>query len=226
MQNTANFLQSVTTGFTSIINTTNLKDSYISVDLSTGNKELDKVDITRANECEAYIKQQLELKKGTVAFGGYLEKRNLYANNENFAKQSSDVRNIHLGVDFWADAGAEVIVPVSGVVHSFKNNNVFGDYGPTIILEHTIYEQTFFTLYGHLSVSSLNNIYVGKEIVQGTVLATLGTAEVNVGYAPHLHFQLIMDIKDFKGDYPGVCTKKDLAYYAQNCPNPNLLLKI
>ncbi|WKB81488.1 peptidoglycan DD-metalloendopeptidase family protein [Cellulophaga lytica] len=226
MQNTANFLQSVTAGFTSIINTTNLKDSYIPVDLSTGNKELDKLDITRANECEAYITQQLENNNATVAYGGYLEIRNLYANNKNFAKESDNIRNIHLGIDFWADAGAEVIVPVSGVVHSFKNNNVFGDYGPTIILEHTINNHSFYTLYGHLALSSLNDVYVGKEFAKGSVLATLGTAEVNVGYAPHLHFQVIIDIKDFKGDYPGVCAKKDVEFYKQNCPDPNLLLKI
>jgi len=41
-----------------------------------------------------------------------------------------------------------------------------------------------------------------------------------------LHFQIIKDIKDYKGDYPGVCAAKDLKYYKNNCPNPNLLLKL
>ncbi|MDO6490756.1 MULTISPECIES: peptidoglycan DD-metalloendopeptidase family protein [unclassified Cellulophaga] len=226
MQNIESLLQSVTTGSTSILKTTNNKDSYAALDLSIDNKELATVDITNATDCESYIQQILNKTNSTIAFGGYLEKRNLYAKNANFSKLEEAARNIHLGVDFWADAGAKVIVPVNGVVHSFKNNAVFGDYGPTIILKHTVDGQTFYTLYGHLALSSLNDMYVGKEFTKGAVLATLGTAEVNVGYAPHLHFQIIIDIKDYMGDYPGVCTTKDLDFYKKNCPNPNLLLKI
>lgn len=226
MQNIERLLQSATTDFTSILKTTKNKDSYVALDLSVNNKELATVDITNATDCESYIKQILNKTNSTIAFGGYLEKRNLYAKNDNFSNVEEVPRNIHLGVDFWTDAGTEVIVPVNGVVHSFKNNTVFGDYGPTIILKHTIADLTFYTLYGHLSLSCLKVMYVGKEIVKGAVLATLGTAEVNVGYAPHLHFQIILDIEDYVGDYPGVCSTKDLEFYKKNCPNPNLLLKM
>ena len=55
---------------------------------------------------------------------------------------------------------------------------------------------------------------------------TLGESLVNVDYAPHLHFQLIRDMEGNLGDYPGVSSKRKLEFYIDNCPNPDLLLKI
>ena len=34
------------------------------------------------------------------------------------------------------------------------------------------------------------------------------------------------DMEEKKGDYPGVCSSKDLSFYMFNCPDPNFLLKI
>ncbi|MEM8845731.1 MAG: peptidase M23, partial [Bacteroidota bacterium] len=66
----------------------------------------------------------------------------------------------------------------------------------------------------------------GMHFKMGEELATLGAPEVNVNYAPHLHFQIIEDIQGYEGDYPGVCSQKELHFYKKNCPNPNLLLKL
>jgi hypothetical protein len=38
------------------------------------------------------------------------------------------------------------------------------------------------------------------------------------------HFQIIENIGDHIGDYPGVCSASDRAFI-YNCPDPNLLLK-
>ncbi|MEX0287859.1 MAG: peptidoglycan DD-metalloendopeptidase family protein, partial [Flavobacteriaceae bacterium] len=161
-----------------------------------------------------------------VAFGGYLERRNLYDSYENFEEDGTDPRNIHLGIDFWTRAGTEVRTPLDGKVHSFRNNNTRGDYGPTIILEHHVFNRPFYTLYGHLSLSSLDSLYVGRPFKQGDPLGNLGTPDVNVNYAPHLHFQLIGDLQGNNGDYPGVSNAADLDSYMKNCPDPNLLLKL
>jgi murein DD-endopeptidase MepM/ murein hydrolase activator NlpD len=67
---------------------------------------------------------------------------------------------------------------------------------------------------------------VGQTIAKGERMATLGLPPINGDYAPHLHFQIIIDMENKKGDYPGVCSSKTLAFYLQNCPDPNLLLKI
>ena len=111
-------------------------------------------------------------------------------------------------------------------MHSFKNNTNYGDYGPTIILKHHINDIEFYTLYGHLSMESIVNTSVGQFFKQGEQIATLGDVSINGDYAPHLHFQIIKDIQDYKGDYPGVCSKQDLDFYLNNCPDPNMLLKL
>jgi len=85
---------------------------------------------------------------------------------------------------------------------------------------------TFYTLYGHLSLKSISHLKVGMAFKQGDLLGDLGKPDVNGDYPPHLHFQIIKDIQEFKGDYPGVCSKKDLAFYLNNCPDPNTLLKL
>ena len=199
---------------------------YIPLDLSVSNRELRTMDIGDPTVCQEYINTVLNNEPSSLAYGGYLEKRNLYRNSPNFRPKGDEVRNIHLGMDFWAKAGTKVIVPVQGLVHSYENNKVSGDYGPTIILKHELEGVQFYTLYGHLSIESLQRLHINKEFKAGEVLGTLGDTSINVNYAPHLHFQIIRDIGDFRGDYPGVCAQKDLHTYQKNCPDPNLLLKI
>ncbi len=217
-------LQNYSSAFISILEPF-LLEHYTPLDLSTENTSLDGVDITNAEACQRHIDSILRKNRAEVAYGGYLEQRNLYNGNGHFLA-SEDKRNVHLGMDFWAKAGTWVRVPIAGKVHSFRNNDTSGDYGPTIVLEHILEGIKFHTLYGHLSVESLNGLFVGKEYVKGEILASLGTPEINVNYAPHLHFQIIEDIGEYKGDYPGVSTTKDLEYFANNCPNPNFLLKV
>lgn len=199
--------------------------AFCALDLSVFNADLDSIDITKPETCQQYIDDVLKKMNSNVAFGGYLEKRKLYSDKSSFSNEGS-LRNIHLGIDFWTAAGTMVVTPLKGKIHSFQNNKTIGDYGPTIILQHEIDGLIFHTLYGHLSIESIENINVGQEFEKGDTLATLGTADINVNYAPHLHFQIIIDMEGMKGDYPGVCSEDKLEFYGQNCPNPNLLLKI
>ena len=198
--------------------------NYIPLDLSVENKELSKFEITTPEGCQAYIDDAINNDRDKVAFGGYLEQRGIYDTFDRF--EEGEQRNIHLGMDFWHDAGTKVLVPIDGKVHSFNNNSDSGNYGPTIILQHEIESTSFYTLYGHLSLESLEGLKKGMRFKMGEELATLGAPEINVNYAPHLHFQMIKDIQEYEGDYPGVCSQKELHFYKKNCPNPNLLLKL
>ncbi|GGW74115.1 peptidase M23-like protein [Winogradskyella epiphytica] len=204
----------------------NLKsEEYISIDLSVDNIELNEINIASSDDLELYIFRNMKAKKAKVAFGGYLEKRGIYQRSDYFTKEHpEDQRHIHLGVDLWAVAGSSIYSPLQGVIHSFKNNTNYGDYGPTIILKHDVNNQSFYTLYGHLSLESIANLKVGSEVKPGQQLATLGTSEVNGDYPPHLHFQIIKDLQDNYGDYPGVCSDKDLGFYRENCPDPKALI--
>ncbi|WBX70140.1 peptidoglycan DD-metalloendopeptidase family protein [Tenacibaculum retecalamus] len=201
-------------------------EEYIHISISSENKQLN-FDVSSSSEWEIYIAQYLKEKNAKVAFGGYLEKRDIYNRSEYFTKQlKENQRNIHLGIDLWCDANTAVLAVLNGEIHSFKNNTNHGDYGSTIILKHTFGDRVFYSLYGHLSEDSLNNLSVGDKVSQGEKIAVLGDNSVNGDYAPHLHFQLIIDMEGNQGDYPGVSSEKTLNFYKENCPNPNLLLKL
>jgi len=219
------FLKTLSSPTSAVIDPTIPIEQYVKIDLSSFNTELQHFDTTSSREWERYLDNYLKGKQATVAYGGYLEKRNLYQRSKYFSSESSD-RNIHLGVDLWIDAGTSVHALTDGEVHSFQDNQNFGDYGPTIILKHETDGQIWHSLYGHLSRESLEGLKVGKKVNSGDQIATLGSATVNGDYAPHLHFQLILDMQNKKGDYPGVCSKDDLAFYRKNCPDPKLVLRL
>lgn len=220
-------LLSASQGFTPVINQAFLKTDYYPIDLSATNKDLLKIDLNSSISMESYIDHYLNQNRKKVAYGGYLEKRAIYQRSPHFNQENPETeRNIHLGIDLWVKAGTEVLAVLDAEVHSFKDNTNFGDYGPTIILKHYLNGFEFYTLYGHLSKASLQNLRVGQPFKKGEPIAYLGDATVNGDYAPHLHFQIIKDIGNFDGDYPGVCSKQDVAFYSENCPDPVLLLKI
>ncbi|WP_298392820.1 peptidoglycan DD-metalloendopeptidase family protein [Flavobacterium sp.] len=199
---------------------------YVAIDLSTTNEGLSLLNLTDANAFEHYIEEYLAKKNAKVAYGGYLENRNLYKRSTVFNSDKSEERNIHIGLDLWIKAGTSVLAALDGTIHSFQNNTSLGDYGPTIILEHQVEEITFYTLYGHLSLDSLSGKQVGAKVTKGDVIATLGSAPINGDYAPHLHFQIIIDLEGKTGDYAGVSSTNTLEFYKSNCPDPNELLKI
>ncbi|MFH6996361.1 peptidoglycan DD-metalloendopeptidase family protein [Flavobacterium sp. FlaQc-57] len=199
---------------------------YIALDLSVTNQELVDLKPENSEDLESYISSFLERNNAEVAFGGYIEGRTLYQRSSIFKNESIPERNIHIGLDLWTKVGTPVLAPLDGKVHSFKNNIGLGDYGPTIILQHEVENEKFYTLYGHLSLESIENLSVGTFFNKGEKIGTLGNSTVNGDYAPHVHFQIIQNIESYSGDYPGVCNTNDLNFYIENCPDPNLLLKI
>ena len=211
---------------TKVIDSTIDYSKYIKLDLSVENKELTESQPESSADFQKFIANYLKNNKAEVAFGGYIERRNLYQRSQIFRNDLYPERNIHIGLDLWIEAGTSVLAALDGTIHSFKNNAGLGDYGPTIILEHEIENQKFYTLYGHLSLESIKGISIGQFFKKGEYLASIGNSEVNGDYAPHLHFQIIENIADYWGDYPGVCNTNDLNFYIENCPDPNLLLKI
>ncbi|WP_332912397.1 peptidoglycan DD-metalloendopeptidase family protein [Algoriphagus boritolerans] len=105
-------------------------------------------------------------------------------------------------MDVWTEAGAPVFAPMDGKIHSFQNNAGFGNYGPTIILEHTLEERKIFTLYGHLFQKDLANLQTGKEFKAGDLLCHVGPFPENGDWPPHLHFQVMWDLGEHWGIIP------------------------
>ena len=57
-------------------------------------------------------------------------------------------------------------------------------------------------------------------------LAEFGISMENGHWPPHLHFQLIIDMLHYNGDYPGVCSPSEKEKYLENSPDPELVLQL
>lgn len=201
------------------------KEPIFIFDLTGGNTALGKVNKADPLEFSRYIKSTLSLNKSRAGIGRYAEDRTIYLHSGLF-NSSSENRTIHLGIDIWTDEMTEVICPLKGAVHSFRNNAGTGDYGPTVILEHNINGTRFYTLYGHLTMESIADLTIGQAVEKGEIIGRIGSHEVNGRWPPHLHFQIIADMNGKTGDFPGVCSKSQREYYLRLCPNPNFILRI
>lgn len=157
--------------------------------------------------------------------GGYNEYRTLYARSKHF-DTDEEPRRLHLGTDIWGEAGTKIMAPLDGIVHSFAFNNNDSDYGATIILTHNIHGISFYTLYGHLSLNSIKNLEEGKHVREGEVFAEFGMRFENGNWPPHLHLQLIWDMQNRNGDYPGVCKFSEKEKWLHNSPDPDLILQL
>jgi peptidoglycan LD-endopeptidase LytH len=199
------------------------KLSILNMDFTSNNLELNHLDLTDTKAFDEYIVKKLKINQATIGIGGYAENRAIYKRSEHF-NGTDEPRTVHLGVDIWTNAGTSIFSPLDGEIHSFKNNKNFGDYGPTIIMKHQIDDSKFYILYGHLSSNSIDNQYIGKKIKKGELLCQIGNFPENGDWPPHLHFQIIENIGDNFGDYPGVCKFSEKDIYLNNCPDANIVL--
>ena len=197
-------------------------DPYHQFDLSKQNKTLDTIDLNSEESFTNYIFDTLKANNCTVGVGGYGEERGLYSRSELFGAE--EPRSIHLGIDVWMAAETPVFSPLDGVIHSFANRAIHGDYGPVIIVQHVVNNVRFHTLYGHLSKDSLSGLEVGAKIKSGQKIGAIGAYHENFHWPPHLHFQVIMNMQGMKGDYPGVAIKSTANSFLRNCPDPAYLL--
>jgi murein DD-endopeptidase MepM/ murein hydrolase activator NlpD len=199
-------------------------DSLYHFDFTGANTALETRLFFDADEFSCWVNDTLLTNNCTYGIGGYMEHRTIYARSALF-DTNSEPRRLHLGVDIWAKPGTWVYSPLQGTVHSFKDNNNFGDYGPTIILEHDLDGLKLYSLYGHLSRQSLRELKVGQQVHIDQKIATLGTANENGRWPPHLHFQLMFDMEGLSGDYPGVGRFSEKEKYLKNIPDPQLILQ-
>jgi len=195
------------------------------MDFTSNNKTLTNKILADTTLFSQYVNEQLQQANALYGIGGYNEHRTIYARSEVF-DGTKEPRRIHLGIDVWGKAGTPVFAPIGGMIHSFAFNNQFGDYGATIILQHQLEGLQFHTLYGHLSLASIEHLQEGKYVSQGELLAHFGEPHENGNWPPHLHFQIIEDMDLKEGDYPGVCALSEREKYVKNCPDANLILQM
>jgi murein DD-endopeptidase MepM/ murein hydrolase activator NlpD len=194
--------------------------------LSNTNTNSSFAAIQNVSGLTRYLQESLNKAHKKYGAGGYAENRAIYKRFAHFNNGASAERHYHLGLDVWAPAYTPVYCPLPGKVHSFAFNGNKGDYGGTLILKHRLKSHVFYTLYGHLSLASLTYFKVGQSFNAGQKLAELGDVHENVDWPPHLHFQIIENIGEYRGDYPGVCSAEEKEKMLANCPNPNALLQL
>jgi hypothetical protein len=71
-----------------------------------------------------------------------------------------------------------------------------------------------------MTMNSIKNLKEGQLIKAGEPFTKIGYKEENGGWPPHVHFQVITNLLGWKGDYPGVATEREAAYYMSICPDP------
>jgi peptidoglycan LD-endopeptidase LytH len=217
-------------------------DQLFPLDFTSANTDLTESLVSDTEKFSAYVSNVLTANNCRYGIGGYLETREIYKRSAlfSFAKNNlpSDLtsgkspaitvepRSLHLGIDIWGAAGTKVFAPLGGMVHSFANNNNFGDYGATIVLQHQLDTFSFYTLYGHLSVKDIEHLSVGRFITRGQCLAHFGSPFENGDWPPHLHFQVIEDMERKEGDYPGVCKLSEIEKYRKNCPDADIIINM
>lgn len=194
------------------------------INLGKDNLDLNILDIHTMEGLKNYIDSTLQRSGKRFAYGGYGEYREFYKRSPIFLQ--GEQRTVHLGIDFWLPSETTVYLPLEGSIHSFADNAGRGNYGPTIITKHHLNNQSFFLLFGHVKKSSLDHLKEGDPITQGSSIGQVGDYHENGNWPPHLHFQVIQDLRGNHGDYPGVASSTDSLNELKNCPDPSILLNL
>ena len=204
------------------------KKEFLKVDLSVGSEwiggknEVEDLDIFQFK----INKLQKENSKKIIA-GGYLEPRSIYT-SESYEKTGNygpENRTIHLGLDFWLPPGTKVASIFDGEVITAVNDKGHKEYGGLVIIKHKIDEIEFYTLYGHNTEESVLKNKIGSKVKKGDIIAEIANYPENGNWAPHLHFQVMLSMLNYKTDYPGVCYFNQIDVWKDLCPDPNLLFK-
>lgn len=197
-------------------------------DLGAGSLDLGRFSYSQdPGEVEALIAARLQETGRKTALGRYNEARTAYTGRgfEVRRDDAAEMRTVHLGIDLFLPPGSPVLAPLDGEVHSLADNAASQDYGPTVILEHHPADgPAFYSLYGHLSRTSLAALRKGAPLRKGERFAAVGPTSENGGWPPHLHFQVIADMLGFVGDFPGATVPSRRSLWLSLCPDPNLVL--
>ena len=197
-------------------------DRLLKMDFTKANASLTDEILNNTEKFSEYVMEFLG-EKYTYGIGGYNEHRTIYARSHHF-DSTEEPRRLHLGIDIWGKAGTPVFAPLGGYVHSYAFNDNYGDYGATIILQHQLDSVSFNTLYGHLSLRDLDGMQEGRYISRGVEFAHFGEPNENGHWPPHLHFQIVQDMHQHKGDYHGVCKYSEREHWLSNSPDPDIIL--
>ncbi|MGD9396466.1 MAG: aminotransferase class III-fold pyridoxal phosphate-dependent enzyme [Candidatus Thorarchaeota archaeon] len=214
--------------FSSPIGTPLDESNSLVIDLSVGSTDVDSpLQLANHQRFGDLISRKLAEAGVKIGVGRYNEPRLIYSGDQ-YLEPGNESRTVHLAIDLFVETGTPVLSVYDGVIHSFQNNSKPLDNGPTIVIEHrtTPDGPTFYILYSHLTLDSLDGLSTGQTVKKGERIGRVGEYPDNGGWPPHLHFQLIVDMLDQKGDLFGVASPSKRSVWLSICPDPNLILQI
>jgi 4-aminobutyrate aminotransferase-like enzyme/Ser/Thr protein kinase RdoA (MazF antagonist) len=197
------------------------------LDLSVGTTDFPNADRDTGTEAASTtVFRHIAGRNAMIGVGRYDEARLIYLTDAfaGTAGEHPERRTVHLGIDLFLEAGAPVCAPTDGIVHSVQDNAGALDYGPTVILRHEPSDgPTFYTLYGHLNPDCLS-LVPGQNVEKGERFARIGCFEDNGRWPPHLHFQIVTDLLERSGEFPGVALPSERQVWLSLSPDPSPML--
>jgi len=203
------------------------KNKLEKIDLSVSTKFIEPSELGDIEVFQYKIEKLQEKFPDKILAGGYLEPRAIYTTDKygKSGNSGNENRTIHIGSDFWLPPKTPVHAMFDGEVVIAINDAGEKEYGGLVVLKHKTKNFDFFTLYGHNSVKSATKHSVGDKIKKGDKISELGNYPENGNWPPHLHFQIMLSMMDYKIDFPGVMYYNQIEIWKEICPDPNLLFK-
>jgi len=200
------------------------------LDWSVGNQAMggfdDIADVARSTR---NVFERMAAADKTVGIGRYNEPRAVYTTPKYSVPGNNgpEMRTIHIGIDIFLKPGSPLYAPLEGKVFAIVHDEGDKEYGPLVILEHHPKpDLTFYTLYGHNSIDTLQLLDPGAHVDRGQQIAIVGNYPENGNWVPHSHFQIITNMLGYTDDFPGVALASQREVWLSLCPDPNLILGI
>lgn len=200
------------------------KEEYLVFDLSIGTSEFAGIEWEDRKAIANHLVKRIKTANAKAGITRYNEAR-LFFNSKKYSVPNDEYeayRNVHLGMDIILEEGSKALAVLDGTVHHIIQNDPEKDLKNAVVLRHEPTEGIcFFTIYGNIKT----DLQIGEKIDKNEVIGQLVFLN---NWAPHLHFQLALDLVGFDKNFP-VATAAEKAtadFWKLVSPNPNLLLKI
>ena len=201
----------------------NLTNTPYPIDLSDHNSLFNQIDVRDQKTLHNILRKKMD-PDYSWGIGGYLEQRARLL--KAYPQMTSEARFYHLGVDILVPVGSDLHAPLDAIVKENGYEKGEGNYGGFVLLEHysPLFE-TFYSFYGHLNPDSLAP--VASVIQSGESFGRVGDFHQNGNWYHHTHLQIITK-RGLREGYlhKGYCSKNDILFVHDLCPNPLPLFKI
>jgi murein DD-endopeptidase MepM/ murein hydrolase activator NlpD len=132
--------------------------------------------------CQKWVSRLHRRYKARCSFGGWFEDRSTLWNGHYMLPGSA----YHLGVDFCVPERSRVYSPTGGTVYqTWHDEDKFGGWGGRVVIEM---KPRLFLILAHLGKIHL---VAGAKVKPGQLVGTVGGANNNGNWFPHLHAQLV-----------------------------------